>query len=200
MTIYVGGKRIRLIKDNLTFAVEAALDSLGWFDAGRNHRSVQVIGEQLDPSVEITPNIVGVTIEDIDYSELEMGSDLEENRLTTFIDIFAENTAIGQHLTGDVVDFLRGKFTQINPEQILEVYDLSQATPSFLFNCFYEEIEVNNSRSWDLPYNKYWWTIGVDIIDRYMNDTESLPRVQYEINGGDADDTEFIEDVDGGGA
>ena len=178
MTIYVGGTRIRLIKDNLAIAIEAALDSLGWFDEDRVHRPVQVIAEQIDPLVEIVPNIVAVTIEDIDYMELEMGSDLEENRLTTFIDIFAENTAIGQHLTGDVVDFLRGKFTQINPEQVLGVYDLGQATPSFLFNCFYEDFEVNNSRSWDLPYNKYWWTIGVDIIDRYMNDTESLPRIQ----------------------
>ena len=169
---YVGGKRQRLIKDNFARDIEAGLTTLGWFDAGRNHQPVKVISDQLDPAVEIKPNIVGITIEDIHPQEIEMGSYLEESTISSFIDIFAEGNSVGQHLVGDVFDLLRGKFTSIKDNPLLPILDLGQPDLPLLFNCYYENFEIQKNRSWSSSYNQHWWTIGVDIIDYYMDDTD----------------------------
>lgn len=171
--MYVGGKRHRLIKDNVKRQVTEGLDSLGWFNTARRHKPVEVLGTQLDPSEEITPNKVCVFIEDFNDAEMGMGQDwnLTETRINCFLEVFAENGSIGQELTGDIYDILRGKFNAINDDTSVAVYDLT-GDNELLFHCDYEDIEVMRSRNWDLPFNKYWWTIAVDIIDTYRDDRD----------------------------
>jgi hypothetical protein len=170
---YVGGKRQRLIKDNLKRHIEEGLDTLGWFDAGRPHKTVRIIADQVEPSEEVTPNLIGVMIEDFSFEEMGMGQDwsLQENTINAFIEVFAENNAVGQHLTGDIYDLIRGKFTDIYDDTSFEVLDLG-VDDSFLFRCDFEDFEVMKNRSWDLSFNKYWWTIAVDIIDTYRDDRD----------------------------
>jgi hypothetical protein len=171
---YVGGKRQRLIKDNMRLQIESGLEALGWLDEDRPHKPVRVIADQIEPNEEISPNLVAVIIEDFSFESMGIGQDdsLEENRINTFVEIFAENNAIGQHLTGDVLDLLRGKFTQINDDTCLEVLDLGHEDTPVIFYCEYEDFEVQKNRSWDLPFNKYWWTIAVDIVDTYRDDRD----------------------------
>ena len=169
---FVGGVRQRLIKDNFALDIEQGLRALGWYDTGRQHLPVTVIADQFEPAKAIQPNLLGVTLEDLMVSEMEMGSSLEESNYLAFIDVFAENNTIGQHLTGDVLDLLRGKFSQIKPETILGVKNLGSPAKEHLFNCYYENFEVERTRTWDNAYNKFWWTISLDIIDYYMDDRD----------------------------
>ena len=170
---YVGGSRQRLIKDNMKRQIESGLDALGWFDAGRPHMPVTVSADQFEPNEEIKPNAVVVVIEDFTAESMGMGQDesLEENTINAFVEIFAEDNSIGQHLAGDVYDLMRGKFTAIDDSRAIDVLDLG-VDDAHLFYCWYEDFEIMKNRSWDLPFNKYWWTIAVDIIDTYRDDRD----------------------------
>lgn len=169
---YVGGFRERLIKENLITFLEDGLEQLGWLGSDRNHMPVKVTGDHVDPSVEIQPNIVAVSFEDEFFEDLEMGSDLESNLHAVVVDIFAENLPIGQHLKGDVLDLMRGKFTAISSAPTLRVYDITQASPTYLFSCYYENFEVERNRSFEKAHNEFWWSIAVDLVDVYLNDAD----------------------------
>lgn len=170
---YVGGRRQRLIKDNMKRQIEAGLDALGWFDTNRPHLPVSISADQFEPNEEIKPNAIVVVIEDFAAEALGIGQDdsLEENRINAFVEIFAEDNSVGQHLAGDVYDLMRGKFTQIDDLKGVDVLDLG-VDDSHLFYCWYEDIEIMRNRSWDLPFNKFWWTIAVDVIDTYRDDRD----------------------------
>lgn len=172
MPIYVGGARQRLIKENLVQFIEDGLSSLGWFNAGRNHAPVSVVGDHIDFSVSIQPNVVGVSFEDQNFSDMEMGSALAETRHSVLVDIFAENTAIGQHLCGDILDLMRGKFTAISSQDRLAVWDLFAASPSILFHCQFEDFFVERNSQWETAHNEYWWSITVDLLDHYADDLD----------------------------
>ena len=170
---YVGGRRQRLIKDNIKRQLEADLNALGWLDSGRPHMPVTVSADQFEPNEEIKPNAIVVVIEDFGNEPMGMGQDfnLEENTINCFVEIFAENSSIGQHLAGDVYDLMRGKFTSINDLGGIDVLDLG-VDDSHLFYCWYQDFEIMKNKSWDLPFNKYWWTIAVDVIDTYRDDRD----------------------------
>lgn len=169
---YVGGLRERLIKENLVAFIESGLDELGWFGADRNHMPVSVTGNHVDVEQEIEPNIVSVSFEDEFFEEMEMGSDLESNLHAVVVDVFAESLSIGQHLKGDVLDLMRGKFTAISSDPTLRVYDINQASPTYLFSCYYENFEVERNRFFEKTHNEFWWSIAVDLIDIYQNDAD----------------------------
>lgn len=173
---YIGGVRNRLVRDNFRRMIEESLSELGWFDSNRNHLPVTVKSGPFNTSEEILPNVVGISIEDIQSEELELGSILEESRHFAYVDIFAEDDPIGTQLAGDVFDIIRGKFSSLRNSGIadgrLHVYDLSQASPSVIFYCGLEYPEINRNRNWDLKYNKFWWIIAVEIVDAYMDDED----------------------------
>jgi hypothetical protein len=173
---YAGGVRNRLIRDNFRRMIEEALTELGWFDDNRNHLPLTIKSGPFNTSEEILPNVVGISVEDILSEELELGSILEETRHFAYVDIFAEDDPIGTQLAGDIFDIVRGKFSSLRESGIadgrLHVYDLSQATPSVIFYCSFEDFEINRNRDWDLKFNKFWWIIAVDIVDAYMDDED----------------------------
>ena len=69
MTTPVGGIRYRLIKDNLEMMLRDSLDSIGWFNSGRKHAPVSIIGESVNPHVEIKPNIISISTENMETTE-----------------------------------------------------------------------------------------------------------------------------------
>jgi hypothetical protein len=173
---YVGGVRGRLVRDSFRKMIEDSLSELGWFDANRNHLPVTVKSGPFNTSEEILPNVVGVSIEDVMTQELELGSLLEETRHFAYVDIFAQDDPIGMQLSGDIFDIIRGKFSALSASGIadgrLRVYDLSQATPSIIFYCDLEDVEINRNRNWELKFNKFWWIIAVEIVDNYTDDLD----------------------------
>lgn len=168
--IYVGGKRQRLIKDNFRLLIEDGLTQLGWLDANRDHKPVSVHSKSFELSEEILPNVITVSVEDVTSEELEMGSNLDETRMESYVDIYAEDDVVGLGLSGDIYDLLRGKFRSINDDTRLRVKDLSKSAKPEIFTCELENIEVSRVRNWDVPFRQFWWTIGLDIVDYYSDE------------------------------
>lgn len=173
MSIYVGGKRLRLIKDNFESSIRNSLTTLGWFDNNRRHAPVTLVAEQLDPHNELSPNIIGIAFDDMIFDEIEVGSSFSENQWSVYIDIFAESESVGLHLAGDIFDILRGKFSVLGDTDILRVYDLTQATPDQLFYCLLENSDIARVKGWSKPHTKYWWTVYCEIHDYYADEGDA---------------------------
>lgn len=168
MTVPVGGVRYRLIKDNLESMLRTALDDLDWFNTARKHKPVTLTGEPINPGVELQPNIISISTEDMETTEWEMGSGLEEHRWDIYLDVFAESNAIGLHLAGDLQDILKGKMPSIGRERpTLPVLDLRQTTPTQIFVCQLENIKLARVRNWTDPWNEHWWALLVEVVDYY---------------------------------
>lgn len=185
MTIYVGGLRARLIRDNLHKTLEHSLEHLGWYDQGRNHRPVELKSAPYDNDVEILPNAVGIAFEESFSYDMEMGSHLTETTHDAYIDIFAESDPVGMQLGGDIYDILRGKFASLASEGIspqhngrMPIYDFSKPDKPLIFYVGLEDIHMHRNRTWRDQYNKFWWTIAVTVIDAYMDDMDE-GNVEY---------------------
>lgn len=169
--MYVGGLRDRLIHDNLYSMIYDALYELGWLTANSNHKAVRVRAEPIPVNEEITPNVVAISDEHTLIDEMELGSHLSEYRWEYWVDIYAESLPIGKHLAGDVRTILEGKFNSIGrytPNVV--VYDLTQATPSEIFTCEIENVEVERSRFYEKPFQKYWYMIRFELVDCYIDE------------------------------
>lgn len=169
---YTGGKRLLCIQDSFYRMVKDSMDDLGWLTSNPGTRAdVTILAEQINPGTEIKPNKVGISSEDLTESEMEMGSNLAENRWDIYIDIFAENEFVGVALAGDIFDILRGKISAIGrTESAFDVYDY--VDDSVIFQCDLDNVEVNRVRDWDRPYNKYWWVVACQIVDTYYDDQD----------------------------
>lgn len=169
--MYVGGLRARLVKDNFFNLIKDSLGDLGWSDSGREHLPVKFLAVQVDDDMELSPNIVSISEEDVVSDEYEMGSNLAEHIWTYFIEVYAESHAVGLHIAMDIRDILEGRFTSINAtKNSFTVFDLTEATPSSLFNCQMENISVDRIRGYNAQHEKYWWVISLDVVDFYDNE------------------------------
>lgn len=170
MPHYVGGRRARLIKDNVYNFVKNGLTELDWFDTPSEHLPL-VMHPKISPwDVEVTPNTITVSTENAIDTEAEMGSSFAEHRWQYFVDIFAEDDSVGLHLATDVKDMLIGHMTVISeygPD--IAVYDLSisSATPVELFTVEVENISMDKGRFYESAAKKFWWQIAFDIVDAY---------------------------------
>ena len=168
MTDYYGGQRARLIKKSVYEFLKSGLEDLGWFDDGRNHESVRFEARPVTDfintklSEDLRPNIITLTDEDDESSELELGSSSRTFRWEFFVDIFAENPSVGIGLSTDIRDILLGLHdSNVVDDQgpVLDVYDYAQATPSVLFSCQLVDVEKNRVKVWEKPWQKYWYIV-----------------------------------------
>jgi hypothetical protein len=169
MANVVGGLRARLIKDNVVNMIEDSLNSLGWFDANRSNMSLIVVDESVEESEEVKPNIISVTEEDVYDFDLELGSNLAEFNWQYYVDIYAEDTAVGLHLATDVRDILQGRFSTSTGRDrtSVPVYDLRMATPELLFYVDIDGVFLSRSRVSYKPHHKFWWVVGFSVVDEY---------------------------------
>ena len=173
MTTYVGGIRLRLIKDSFYEMVNQALDDRGWFDSNRRHKPIEFLRDRVDPDDQIIPNKISLATDDMLSYEAELGSGLEENVWAFSLDIFAESDDLGLELAGEIRDILRGKIPSIGrSEPSFSVLDYTAASPSHLFYCEIQEIEFGKIRNTQKPYNRYWWTVVCDVIDYYADEED----------------------------
>ena len=169
--ILMGRKRLSSINDALYSFVKEGMSELGWLTPAKSRENVQLINEPVDYSVEIKPNIVSVTIEDSIDDRVELGSLLSEEMWDCYIDIFAENQAVGQGLVADLAALLRGKFASLGLDGTrLSVNDYR--TDEFAFSCEIENVVIERQRNSDRKYQRYWWIIGFDLIDTYNSDLD----------------------------
>lgn len=172
---YYGGARARLIKLSLYNLINNGIEDLGWFDAGRQHADVTFVADPVDEvydrlGIDIKPNVIALTDEDDDVDELEMGSNSKITAWDFYIDIYAEDSAVGVDLSSDIRDILMGRHDpNIVSEQgpLLPVYDYNQATPTVIFNCPIENVDRGRVKVWDKPWEKYWYIVHFEIEDSY---------------------------------
>lgn len=143
-----GGFNLRLINDNILRLTNEFLDANNWFESGMAYSPVVVIDSPLENEELIEPNMVAVTLEDIHLSDVEIGSTLTDQNITVVIDILAENTSIGIHLSGDLMVYFQSLYN-------FSVVDLSQATPSHAFYCDIEGVYMESSGYYESKYKKF---------------------------------------------
>jgi hypothetical protein len=166
MTVVEGGLRARLINDSVHELVRWTLVSRGWFDAGRRHAPVTLVYEAQKWDEPIEVNTVAIVGGDVTDDELELGSNLTEDRWIYYVDFFAENEAVGLDLITDLKESFRGKLPTIGrTSPRLPVYDFRQATPPVVFYCDLENVLIDRARDFPKPWLRWWYTVRVDVVD-----------------------------------
>lgn len=174
MTIYVGGLRARLVRDNFFNMLQDSVADLGWLDVGRQHRPVNFQFDPVDYRTELQPNCIAVADDDINVSDEELGTDLAEHRWLMFVDVYAESSSVGIHLSNDVRCILEGRMPSIGRNAPrFTVMDLTQATPTELFVVQIENVNLARGRSFSKPWEKFWYSIVLELVDVYGNEEDS---------------------------
>ncbi len=170
----VGGLRSRLIRRALYNRIYAGLDGLGWFDSGRQHVPVTFVQKEIDADQEVTPNAIGLADGPSSDTDAETGSTLAEYRLNYYVDIYAESTALGLHLAGDIKDIIQGRFSatlsQTGPE--IPVWDFSLATPVELFSVDVVRVLIDKPEftSGSRPWRAHYYSLAVTLVDAYASE------------------------------
>lgn len=174
MGTVAGGLRARMIKENIYNLVNDGLEDLGWFDSGRDHKSVVCRSNSFGNDEVLEPNIVVVTADDSSDRYMELGSLLTEESWLYYVDVYAENEAVGLHLAGDVKGILAGRFptsvSRIGPD--VDIYDVrvDAATPHVLFSVELDGIDLNRGRSYTSAIEEFWWSIDFVVLDEYTDE------------------------------
>jgi len=169
----VGGLRLRVIQDSMRQLVEEGLDGIGWFESGRQHEPVNLVEGEPDWNEPIEPNSVAVNLDTSTGFDAELGSNLQEERIVCYVDVYAEDDAVGMHLSHDIRDILRGKMPSIGrTEPTLEVYDFSAATPDVIFNCDIEDVTWDRGRSFTEKHLRHWFVVACDLVDVYGDEND----------------------------
>lgn len=165
---FYGGLRQRLIKDSVYNHVRDCLDTIGWFDAGRQHKPIAMRAKPAEFDEEIALNTLVIAPEDLSEDDWEMGSRMAEHTWTFYVDFYAENDAIGQHLVGDVKDILAGRFPTAGATRSrIPVYDYTQATPPIVFYVDIEEPLIDRAHDFPKDYQKFWYACRFFVVDTY---------------------------------
>ena len=167
---FVGGLRDRLILDSVRSHLYGGLAHLGWFTPGRPHRPLQLVVEPVENLTEILPNFISIYDEGLEEFEAETGSTLTEFRWQYAIDIYAENSAVGRHLWGDVKSIMEGRFSNYSTRPQVSVYNWTAATPTEIFVCQVENMVGGRQRNYQKPFERYWWTLLFELVDYYGTD------------------------------
>lgn len=166
MSNVVGGVRSRLIRQSLYTMLSEALEALGWSDTSTF--DLTFIDAPFGNDDVITLNTLALSSDDIVGDEVELGSNLEEERWTHYLDFYASKESLAMHLAHDLRDILRGKMASINRnDSTLTVYDWRAATPPELFTVFIEDVVCEPIRDGTKPWQKHWYVIRFDTVDTY---------------------------------
>lgn len=170
----VGGLRARLIYDSFWHMLDDALSALGWYAMGTQHDPVALAPEPVDFNKDIPLNTVALAELTSRSEGAEMGSNLEDDTTTFYVDFFAEDDAMGKHLIGDVRDILRGKIHAIGRSApMLVVRDWRQPDPKpVLFTCEFQDVVPDRAHNWPHPWQQHWFTCRVDLVDTYGSDED----------------------------
>lgn len=162
-----GGKRDRMVLESVLRHVEGYLDSLGWFDSGRQHQPIVVVdaypGDGED-GAEVALNTMAFSYGDTYQTMVELGTNAETHTAPIYIDFYGESDGLTRHILGDIYAFLG-----LNP--VLAVYDYDMATPTQDFTVEIVEESVSKgfpSRATN-PWQKHWGIITMLVEDERAN-------------------------------
>lgn len=176
MTI-VGGLRQRLIYDSLFYEIERILDALGYLTAGPSGSSfipVTLLNEPVDDRTEVPLNTCVLVGEDKRSDPWEMGSNYAEHVRTFYVDLYAQSLSVGEQIIFDLEAALEGRMSSIGRGSAsFEIYDYTQATPPVIAVGQIEDVSTDRGRSFSYPWEKYWWSIQFQVIDKYGDEDDN---------------------------
>lgn len=172
----VGGLRDRMIIESYYRMLQSSLTALGWFDANRQHLRINMVPGPVPRNEQIPYNTLVVTWEDIDATDIEMGSNAAELTHTAYVDFYAEppppdgngGEALGKHLIGDVRSITVGEMPAIGRSwPTLDVLDYSLATPTYLFTVEFDTEHIRSAkvRHYDQPWERWWYSCVIEAIE-----------------------------------
>lgn len=175
MADIVGGLRHRMAHDSCVEMIRGALETLGWFDAGRRHKPVTVVREPANWDEYIEPNLVCVSTQDSETFEVELGSGLTGVTVPYVIDIYAESESLGLHLSGDIFDILRGRHPDAGREVAkFSIFDLRTATPEEIGYGVVADVERSRTpMRVERPWLQNWFVISANVTDHYLGDADA---------------------------
>lgn len=178
MTVPVGGLRSRFVRESLYHRLYDGLAAIGWFNAGRQHQTVHFVSAPIDDQHEIPFNTVALTDGNLDTTEAEIGSLLAEHRWTMYVDIYAENNALGMQLAYDLKSLLEGRMPSIGyNDPSFAVYDYTHATPSLFAYCQVENVMVDRAQGFPEAWRRWWYSVALTVIDTYADDADDADDV-----------------------
>lgn len=175
----VGGLRTRYLQDSFFNMLEDALTQLGWFAEDRYHSPIYMIDgdvSETDSEQKETPipfNTLSVSWDSYFDNEFEMGSTLVEANQLCYVDFYAEDDSVGQHLIYDVLAIVSGRMPSIGRDSAtFDVYDYSLATPAKIFYCELRDPLVDRARNVIKPWQRHWWSLQVRVLDYFGSETD----------------------------
>lgn len=163
MTTVTGGLRSRLIERSLALTVREILDTLGWFDPGRQHRPVNLVSHQYDIDEEVPINTVAVFCDDVEEEGIELGTNLAEHTTDLWVDVYAENDSVGKHLADDIRDGLGGRLAgRTDPSFVVTDLDDNE-----IFTIEIEGLRRSRARDFPNPWQRHWYTVFARLVDAY---------------------------------
>lgn len=176
MAEVIGGLRDRFVRDSFKVMLEDALDALGWFDAGRQHRPVQILGKPLDWNEPLEPNLIGVGTKQSEGEDVELGSRLVAMDTPFLVDLLAESESLGVDLSNDIFDILRGKHEDAGRTRpTFTVYDFRPDTPTAIGYCTVSEpLIAKTPTRVERAWLQHWYVIGCIVTDSYTDDETEI--------------------------
>jgi len=169
----VGGLRSRLIFDSVYHTIKDGLKYLGWFDGGRRHAPIFFVAEPQETETEIPLNTVALSDENINSKPIELGSELAEHTRWFYVDMFAEDDAVGKHLIGDIKDILEGRMPSIGRSgPVVDIYDYRMATPQQVATCYVQNVQVDRAHGWNKPWLRHWYSVQFQLVDTYSSEND----------------------------
>ena len=157
-----GGLRDRMVIESLSNHIETHLDSLGWFDAGREHLPITLVSGFPNDTDEVALNTIAFSVEEASGEDLELGSKAETHQTTFFVDMFMQDDSIGWHVSGDIYFFLKK-----NPH--LDVYDYSAVGDPVDFQVELMEIDRRKPSRATNAWQRHWFTVSFVAEDYRSN-------------------------------
>jgi hypothetical protein len=150
--------------------VIAALDDLGWFDSGRRHAPINLVTLPTTEAESVPFNSLSISTEDQRSLEAGLGNEIDDIHVM-WVDFFAENTQIGQHLIGDIHDIVLGKMASIERvAPIVDVYDLRDATPWVFTVVDIESVGLDRFDGLPRPWQENWMMLHCNLVDEHLDD------------------------------
>lgn len=150
--------------ESVTRDIESHLQSLGWFDTGRQHEPLKILDEYPDDKDEVDVNSMAFSMGDSSSVPTELGSQAETVLIPIFVDFFAENDGLGRHVIGDI-------YQHVQTTKTFDVYDYDQATPTvdFMVAVREEVTEIRKAERAVNPWQRHWYVCAFLVEDERLN-------------------------------
>ena len=158
-----GGLRDRMVFECFANMLKSSMATLGWFEPGRSHAPLFWRTSIVAESEELPLNTLTVASTDVRSADMEIGSGLSQDTFVIIIDFYAQNDALGRHVTGDIRDILRGKLVTDHPGFV--VYDLRDDPPTPFSFAEIEGVLVDRAEGFDAPFRRHWFSVLCELVE-----------------------------------